>query len=91
MSNIREEILKSAIIRLQSNSEAIMLEINILLSKPEGIEKITDQMTELLARLAISENALIQAKTLYSQSMSQRMEMLSNLVKAKSNDSDEVK
>lgn len=83
MGNMREEILKSVLIQLQAKSESIMLEINILLSKPEGVENITDKISMLMTKLSANENSITQTHSLLSQSISQRIDMISKMKKEK--------
>lgn len=85
MNNLREEILRSAKLQLQSKSEAIMLEINILLSKPDGIENLTDKIVDLISKLSTIEVALSQAHNLYVQTIGQRVEELTKLMENASN------
>ena len=67
MSNIKEEILRISIERLQNKVEAIMLSVNITLSNPEKSGDVVDKITDLMTSLAISESALNHAKTLHNQ------------------------
>lgn len=81
MSNLRDEILKLTINELETRVANIMLEINITLSKPENIQEIVQKMADLTTRLSIAEGALNQAKNFYSQTLRDRVDLLSKLVK----------
>lgn len=73
MSNIRAEILRASISNLQSKVEGIMLEINILLSRPDDIQDLSEKMSDLITRLSIAENALNQANAFYIQTIGQQV------------------
>lgn len=80
MSNLREEIIKLTIKELETRVSNIMLEINILLSKPENIQDLVKKVADLITTLSITENSLNQAKSFHAQILAERMALIKDLV-----------
>ena len=70
MSNLKQEILRLAVDRLQNKVESIMLSINAILSEPTGVNNVVDKVVNELETLALAESALNHSKSLYGQSIS---------------------
>lgn len=85
MSNLRQEILKLTVNQLETRVSNIMLEINILLSKPENVSELVVKISDLITELSIAEGALNHAKTFHSQTineaLAQQMSILNQLAK----------
>ena len=80
MSNLREEIIKLTIKELETRVSNIMLEINILLSKPENIQDLVKKVADLITTLSITENSLNQAKIFHAQILAERIALMKDLV-----------
>lgn len=80
MSNLREEIIKLTIKELETRVSNIMLEINILLSKPENIQDLVKKVADLITTLSITENSLNQAKSFHAQILAERIALFKDLV-----------
>lgn len=80
MSNLREEIIKLTIKELETRVSNIMLEINILLSKPENIQDLVKKVADLITTLSITENSLNQAKSFHAQILAERIALIKDLV-----------
>lgn len=81
MSNLRLEIFRLTMKKLESNVENLMLELNILLSKPENVNELVDKVADLTRKISVENNALNQAREFYTQSVGSIVSDLDKLKK----------
>lgn len=70
---MKEEILSAAISQFKAQVDAIMLDLNIILSVPAYTEDFATKAAQKILELSIADNALRHATGLLAQAMTQRL------------------
>jgi len=70
---MKEEILSAAISQFKAQVDAIMLDLNIILSAPSNTEDFAKKTAQKILELSIADNALRHATSLLAQVMAQKL------------------
>lgn len=70
---MKEEILSAAVSQLKAKVDAIMLDINIILTTPSHTEDFATKAAVKITELAVADTALRQATALLAQAMAHRL------------------